>query len=193
MSTRARSFVSGLVLVSCLLACKPTVDGELREWTSNVEATREFESRWPGFTPVLQSTRAEAETLMQAADGITSDDARAEVMDAANKVLGPLVGRLRSAAAKLDELDAAARRLDRLRIEEQDQRKVQDAKDAAAQIHAEVGKALADAAPANQAAALRVLDEQITRLDGAIARCEELFEQLSQPNDAKPELKPKPG
>ncbi len=174
-----------MLVALCLIACKPTVEGERKEWARNTQAVSEFEGRWPGFAPVLDETKAEAETLMKAADEVSSDEARAEAMDAANKVLGPLVGKLRAVAKKLDELDAASRRLDRLRIEAKDKRKVQDVKDSAAQVHSEVGKAMADAAPGNRAEALRILDEQITRLDRAIDRCKETFKALSQPDDKK--------
>ena len=168
-----------------MLACKPTVEGERREWASNSEAATEFETRWPGFAPVLKGSKAEAEKLMKAADEVSSDEARAEAMQAANKVLSPLVTRMRSVSTKLDDLDAAARRLDRLKIEAKDKHTVAEVKQAAASVHAEVGKAMADAAPANEPEALRILDEQITRLDRAIDRCKQTFDDLSKPNPPK--------
>lgn len=185
MPIRVPTFVATLLAVLCLIACKPTVEGERREWASNTQAASEFEARWPGFAPVLASTKAEAEKLMKAAEEVNSDEARAEAMDAANKVLRPLVGKLRSVSTKLDELDAASRRLDRLRVESKDRRRIQDVEDAAAQVSTEVAKAMSEAAPENQDEALRILEAQIARLDRATKRCKDTFEQLSQPEGGK--------
>jgi len=173
-----------LCLVSSL-ACKPTVERESREWSDNIQSVAEFQTRWPGFEPVLASAKTEAEGLMSATDKISNEEARAEAMDAANKVLSPLVGKLRAVSNKLDELDRDARRLDKLSVPLKQQSQLRDTKAAAMRVGREVSEAMAKAAPTTEAEATRFLDEQIGRLDGSIGACEDTFERLSEPEPSK--------
>jgi Xaa-Pro aminopeptidase len=185
---RLRSLLPTLILalsLSSMVACKPTVERESRTWSSNIEAVAEYGTRWPGFEAVLEASKAEAEKLMKAADEISSDEARAEAMQAANKVLSPLLGKLRSVSTKLDELDRAERRLDRLKVSPKQKREVADVREAARRVQAEVEKTMSAAAPATEAEARRILDEQIGRLTGSIKACESTFDRLSEPKGNK--------
>ena len=185
---RVRSLLATLVLalsLSSMTACKPTVERESRTWSSNVEAVAEYKTRWPGFEPVLDESKAEAKKLMKAADEVSSDEARAEAMQAANKVLSPLLGKLRAVSTKLDELDRADRRLGRLKVNPKQKREIAEVRDAAERVQGEVEKAMNAAAPETEAEALRILDEQIGRLTGSIKACKSTFDRLSKPKGTK--------
>ncbi len=81
----AATMVVGLALFA-LPACKKTVEGESKRWTSTTQRVQELQALYPGFAAPLKEQLKKAEAVMEAAKGLSDEQAKIKKMAEANSV-----------------------------------------------------------------------------------------------------------
>jgi chromosome segregation ATPase len=75
----AFTLVVGLALFA-LPACKKTVEGESKRWTSTTQRVQELQALYPGFAAPLKEQLKKAEGIMEAAKGLSDEQAKIKKM-----------------------------------------------------------------------------------------------------------------
>jgi chromosome segregation ATPase len=75
--------VLGLALVA-LPACKKSVEGESKRWSSTTQRVQELQALYPGFVAPLKEQLKKAEAVMEAAKGLSDEQAKIKKMAEAN-------------------------------------------------------------------------------------------------------------
>jgi hypothetical protein len=81
--TLAAIVILGLALAG-LPACKKTVEGENKRWTSTTRRVQELQALYPGFAAPLKDQLKKAEAVMEAAKGISDEQEKIKKMAEAN-------------------------------------------------------------------------------------------------------------
>jgi len=77
-------FTSVLMVLSLALfglpACKKTVEGESKRWASTTQRVQELQALFPGFAAPLKEQLKKAEAVMEAAKGLSDEQAKIKKM-----------------------------------------------------------------------------------------------------------------
>ena len=104
-----RTVVLVALAALALPACKKTVEGESKRWSSNTQKVKELSALYPGFSAPLKAQLAQAEKAMAAAKEVGDKEASAKAMAAANSMLSSgFIGKLKRVDSKIKSLRAKA-------------------------------------------------------------------------------------
>jgi len=80
--------LAGIVILGVALAglpaCKKTVEGESKRWSSTTQRVQELQALYPGFATPLKDQLKKAEAAMEAAKGISDEQEKIKKMAEAN-------------------------------------------------------------------------------------------------------------
>lgn len=79
----ASTLAVALALVA-LPACKKTVEGESKRWSSTTQRVQELQALYPGFAAPLKEQLKKAEAVMEAAKSLSDEQAKIKKMAEAN-------------------------------------------------------------------------------------------------------------
>ncbi|HEU4410108.1 MAG TPA: AAA family ATPase [Polyangiaceae bacterium] len=159
---------TAMALALALAACAPRAQNEQQYWDNHSKDMVELSSKYPGFKPLLAARQAKAKPQWDAAVAVADEKQKAEQMKAANGVFWDGVpSRLQEASLKLDGLEGAPNKLLALKLPKSKESERMGAVSKAQASAQEIRRALAGARPAAEADALKVLDDQISKLISA--------------------------
>jgi septal ring factor EnvC (AmiA/AmiB activator) len=84
--------------------CKKTVEGEEKNWTSNVSQIQTLAAQYPGFKPPLDARLAAAQGIYDAAGELDGDAQLQKMVEANRTLMAGFVADLRSLDRKIKEL-----------------------------------------------------------------------------------------
>lgn len=166
---RARNALILLLLAVGLLlgACAPSVDGEKKTWDRNNKEAAALAAAYPSFKAAIDGQQTAAQKSWEAAGKAGSDEEKAKGMKGANETLGKLVGRLNEVKYKGEGLEKTIEKLGTLKLPKADSTGRSEAMTKAREALAEVGKAMSEARPTDEATAMAVLEPIISKLISA--------------------------
>ena len=106
-----------LIVTLLISACKPSAEREDQYWANHQQKALELREQFPGFAGAIEVQLAEAAIAMQAAQNVEDEEAKAEAMQAANKLVsGSFVGTLGSIQNRLETIADQQARLGGMRM-----------------------------------------------------------------------------
>jgi hypothetical protein len=152
--------------------CGPRVENEEMYWRNSQKDMAELGARWPGFKELLEGRLQKAKPLWEAALAVGDTKQKAQQMKEANAALKDgLLTRLVEVKSKSEGITSTIRKMNELRIPASFGSRRRDATAAAQRSIDDVDTAMRAAKPASEEQALKLLEEQISKLlwDGAAA------------------------
>lgn len=98
-----------LAAVVLLAACKPSVEGESKSWTSNLKNAETLKTKYPAFSQLIDDKVSTAKKVWDEAQSIVDEEAKAEKMREANGYFSS------GSFSKLYDMDTALKNLDKER------------------------------------------------------------------------------
>jgi hypothetical protein len=103
--SRIAAVTAAAVLAVGIAGCKKTVEGENKRWSASTQKVQELQALYPGFAAPLKEQLAKAQAVMDAAKGVSDQEAKIKKMAEANSLLTDgFVG-------QLDDVDAKKKRI----------------------------------------------------------------------------------
>ena len=187
----SRSVVFALCLALVSLGCSPSTKNEQQYWDNHHKEMAEFNGKWPGFKALLDAREAKAKPLFEEASKATDEKVKAEKMKAANEALaGGLLGKMTEVKYKAEGIEGQIKSMNELKIEKA---KADDRTEAVADARAEldaVDAAMKGAKPATEEEAVKLVEEQISKLISASGDADRALTALKG-GGAKPAKKKK--
>ncbi len=155
-------------LALALAACAPRAQNEQQYWDNHNKDMVELSTKYPGFKPLLAARQAKAKPQWAAAVAVADEKQKAEQMKAANGVFWDGVpSRLQEAGYKLASLEEAPGKLLALKLPKSKEPERTGAVSRAQASAGDARRALATARPAAEGDAMKLLDEQVSKLISA--------------------------
>ena len=178
---RALALALGLFAIA---ACAPRAENEAQYWENHNKAVAEYSTKWPGFGAPLSAQQAKAKPVWDEAAKLGDAKAKAEKMKQANEILGKLVGKLDEVKEKSKGVEGTAKKMAELKLTKDKDGDRSKAIEAAHKLVGEVDAAMAAAKPSTEEEAIKVADEQISRLISGAGDADRALAAL-KPKDAK--------
>ena len=172
---RTASFAFTTTLALSLLGatgCGPSTKNEEQYWTVHQAEVAEYGGRWPGFKTLLAARLEKARPAWEAALTVGGDKEKAQKMHEANALLADgLLTRLGEVKYKSKGIDGTVEKINSLKLPMSRAGERREAVVSAQRSLDEVERAMVGARPANETEALKLLEEQISKLitDGGAA------------------------
>ena len=165
---RAVSFALTTTFVLALAGatgCSPSTKNEEQYWTVHQAEIAEYGGRWPGFKAPLAARLEKARPVWEAALTIGSDKEKAQKMHEANGLLADgLLTRLGEVKYKSKGIDETVEKINGLRLPMSRAGERREAVASAQRSVDDVERAMVAARPASETEALKLLEEQISKL-----------------------------
>ncbi len=156
-----------LTLALVLGACGPSVDGEKKTWERTNANVKTLSADYPTFKTVMEAQQKTATAAWTAAGKAGGDEEKAKAMKAANESLSKLVNRVGEVKSKTEGVESTIAKLGKLKLPKDKSKKRSAAMAKARQALTDVSKAMAEAAPTDEASAMAALDPIISKLISA--------------------------
>lgn len=128
-----------VVLLLTVAACKKSVEGESKRWTSANRTVDELSVLYPGFKTALEEQRQKAKAAMDAAEAVSDEKQRISAMSAANSMLtSGFVGELRDADQSIKKIRDKVIEVSGKAADESDRLTAKQAADQATQVVTQV-------------------------------------------------------
>ena len=166
---QTRPVITTLASLSLLaaVACSPSSKNEKQYWDNHQKNLTAQSTKYPGFKTILETHKVAAEKVMKEAEGLADEDAKAKKMKEANAAITKVLGKMVEVKTKSDSLQDKIDDLNKLKLpKSKHARRTEAVRDAGATLR-EVERALTEATPENDEAALALLGEQISTLISA--------------------------
>jgi len=165
--TQGFGFMFTLLLALAIAACAPNAKNEQQYWDNHAKDAKEYSSKWPGFTTVLNARQAKAKPLWDSAIALSDDKAKAAKMKEANEVIGSMTSKLGEVKYKSESIEKTIEKLNGLKLpKDKDKKRNEAVSSAHAELDA-VDAAMRAAKPATDEEALKVVDAQVSKLISA--------------------------
>jgi ABC-type transporter Mla subunit MlaD len=146
-----------VALLLMVAACKKSVEGESKRWTSANRTADELIVLYPGFKAALEEQRQKAKTAMDAAEAVSEEKQRIDKMAAANTMLtSGFVGQLRDADQTIKKIREKAIEISGKATDESDRMTARQAADQATRVVVQVEGMLKQGAPDAASAAIKL-------------------------------------
>jgi len=173
MRTVSFAFTTTFVLaLAGAMSCSPSTKNEEQYWTVHQAEVAEYGGRWPGFKVLLAARLDQARPVWEAALAIGSDKEKAQKMHEANGLLADgLLARLGEVKYKSKGIDQTVEKINGLKLPMSRAGERREAVASAQRSVDDVERAMVGARPASEPEALKLLEEQISKLisDGGAA------------------------
>ena len=173
MRTVSFAFTAAFVLsLAGAAGCGPSTKNEEQYWTVHQAEVAEYGGRWPGFKALLAARFEKARPAWEAALAIGSDKEKAQKMHEANGLLADgLLTRLGEVKYKSKGIEGTVAKINALRLPMALAGDRREAVASAQRSVDDVERAMVAARPASETEALKLLEEQISKLiaDGGAA------------------------
>jgi hypothetical protein len=184
MRTMAIGCVALLLVVA---ACKKSVEGEAKRWTSANSTVDELIVLYPGFKAALEEQRQKAKAAMDAAEAISEETQRIDKMAAANTLLtSGFVGQLRDADRTIKKIREKAIEISGKATDESDRMTARQAADQANRVIAQVEGSLRQGVPdaASAAIMLRKVTEDLRAAQDNLERAARIAQDKRRATEA---------
>lgn len=158
--------------------CSPTTEGETKSWERHNKNAQEYATKWPGFKTVIEGEITGAKKVWDEAAGISDKEAKAAKMKEANEQLGKLVNRLGEVKYKAEGIEETIAKINKLKLSKTKDRTRSSKTDELHKILNGVNDAMTAAAPADKAAAMALLDDQVSTLISAQGKADRAYKSL---------------
>ena len=183
--------VAVVMVCASVVGCKPTAEGEAKAFARYKTSAAEYSAKWPGFKSVVDATLSAATTKMEAAKKVSGEEKKGAAMKAANEPLKNLTGKLGEVKYKSEALEKVVTKLNKLRLGKSKHKERKRGVKRANDTLREVTEAMSAAKPADLAAAMTILKEQVSKLISAKGSADRLHRKLGGVKSKKKKKKKK--
>ncbi len=104
------------VISMFMYACGPSVEGETKAWSSNLEQLSKLKTNYPLYAKVIDEAVAKAKSVHESAAKIKDDDEKADKLREANNILNTgCVGSLKNMKSKISDINGKIDKLKKVR------------------------------------------------------------------------------
>lgn len=179
-----------MLFFSLIMACSPSSKNEQQYWDNHQKNAVEYKTLYPGLTAVIDGNLANATKVMDAAKALKDEEAKAKKMEEGNAVAAVIVGKITEVKLKIEGLEKTAGKLGDLKLPKSKAGKRRDAMTLASESASKVRTTLAEAKPADEAEAAKLLDDQVGILISEQGNADRAYKSL-KPKKAKKAKKKK--
>lgn len=115
--SRMRRIISSIAMVlacALIIGCsKPSVEGETKKYTANVDMSKKYQELYPGFASAMKADADKAAAIFKEAEGMTGEEAIAKMQEA-NKSFGQVLMTLQKIESTEDKIKEELDTLDKL-------------------------------------------------------------------------------
>jgi hypothetical protein len=168
------------------VGCSPSTKNEEQYWTVHQGEIAEYGSRWPGFKVLLAARLEKARPVWDAAQAIGSEKEKAQKMHEANGLLSDgLLTRLGEVKYKSKGIADTIDKINNLRLPMSRAGERREAVASAQQSVDDVERAMVGARPASETDALKLLEDQISKLISDAGAADRAYGRLKPQPDKK--------